>query len=535
MWSLGLVYLLAGLIGHDPWRGDDARNLGPVLGMLDDNQWLIPHVVGVPLFDFPPLYYWVGALTASLTGWLLPLADAARLASALLVGLTLWLTADSARRLHGDPAQAAALLLSLGTLGLVVHAHETQPLLAAMTAQAVTFWGYAVALRHANRGALIAGLGVGLAFLANGLGAVIITVPALFFLPGTRAVGLSLAAAALTAGAWLLAAWLSDAALLGAWWQAHLAELTPHGRNIARADKLAGLLGWFAWPLWPIAGWALWRERRRLARSGWPLLIVSGALAILVMMFSGSLRPASALPVLVPLALMAAAGVTTLRRGAANAFTWFAVMCFASFALLLWIAWTSMSVSWPPGLARHLNKIAPNFVLVDPLLPSVLGVVLCLVWIGLLWSAKPGPYRGAINWAAGMTMLWCLAVVLLQPWFDHNKSYRTAATSLTAALEGQTPSCVAQIGLSPSLRVGLEYHAGLRTVPYDASDTGCAYVLAYGEARPPTLGGQWRARWLYQRGGGNKLEILRLYERVDDRWARPSPMMRGLRPTPPQP
>ncbi len=525
MWSLALVYLLVGLIGHDPWRGDDARNLGPALAMLADNQWLIPHIVGEPFFDYPPLYYWFGALTGSLTAWLLPLADAVRLASALLVGLTLWLTANSARRLYGDHAHAAALLLSLGTLGLVVHAHETQPLLAVMFAQAVTYWGYAVAQRHAGRGALIAGLGVGLAFLANGVAAVVVTLPALFFLPGVAAIGLSLAAAVITAGLWLLAAGLSEPALLGAWWQAHLAEIAPHGRNIARADKLVGLLGWFAWPLWPIAGWALWRERRRLSSPGWPLLIVTGVLSVLVIALSGSLRPASALPVLVPLALMAAAGVTTLRRGAANAFNWFAGMCFAAFALLLWIAWTSMSLSWPPGLARHLNKIAPNFVLVDPLLPSVLGVLLCMVWILLLWTARRGPYRGAINWAAGMTMLWCLAVLLLQPWFEHNKSYRTAATSLAAALDGQKPVCIAQVGLSPSLRVALDYHTGLRTVPYSAETAQCSHALVYGEARPAALSGPWRARWLYQRGGGNKLEVLRLYERVDDRWAKPSPLM----------
>ncbi len=525
MWSLVLVYLLVGLIGHDPWRGDDARNLGPVLAMLRDNQWLIPHIAGEPFFEFPPLYYWVGALTATLTGWLLPLADAVRLASALLVGMTLWLTADSARRLYGDHAHAAALLLSLGTLGLVVHAHETQPVLAAMTAQAVTFWGYAVALRHPARGAVVAGFGVGLAFLANGLAAVVITLPALFFLPGALAIVLSLGVAAITAGLWLLAASLADAALLGAWWQAQLVELAPHGRNIARADKLVGLLGWFAWPLWPIAGWALWRERHRLTRPGWPLLIVTVVLALLVMTFTGSLRPTSALPILVPLALMAAAGVTTLRRGAANAFNWFAGMCFAAFALLMWIAWTSMSLSWPPGLARHLNKIAPNFVLVDPLLPSVLGIALCLVWIGLLWTARRGPYRGAINWAAGITMLWCLAVILLQPWFEHSKSYRTAATSLAAALEGQTLTCIAQIGLSPSLRVALDYHAGLRTVPFGEAGARCSHALVYGDTRTAALAGPWRARWLYQRGGGDKLEVLRLYERVDERWATPSPML----------
>jgi 4-amino-4-deoxy-L-arabinose transferase-like glycosyltransferase len=513
LWTMALIYLLVGVIGHDPWRGDDARSFGPVLEMLRGQHWLIPHITGEPYLDYPPLYYWVAALSAKATAWLLPWHDGARLASALLVGLSMWLCADAARRMHGPNARAAAFLLTLGTLGLVVHAHETQPLLAVMASQALAFWGVACALRRPVLGAVAAGLGVGAAFLANGVHALLITLPALFFLPGLGTMLLGFALAAAGPLAWVGLAVQQEPALLAVWWRNHLLGFTPHLGKLANPGDLLGLLGWFAWPLWPIAGWALWRERRRLAQPLWRMLIISLLMTLLAFVFFGALRPANALPLLVPLALMAAAGLTTLRRGAANAFDWFSGMSFAVFALLLWIGWTSLTLSWPPGLGRHVAKAAPNFMVGDPLWPSLAGIVLCLLWIGILANSRRSPYRGAKNWAAGMTMLWCLAVVLLQPWFEHGKSYRPAVSSLSGYLAEHPAGCIERIGVSPSLRVSLDYFGPLRTTPFSGNDGMCEAVLVLGTTRPAALDARWQQRWAYARGGGDQREELRLYRR----------------------
>jgi len=510
---MALIYLVVGVVGHDPWRGDDARYFGPVLEMLQGHHWLIPHITGEPFLDYPPLYYWIAALSAKATAWLLPWHDGARLGSALLLGLTLWLCADGARRMYGPNARASAFLLMLGTLGLVVHAHETQPLLAVLAAQALTFWGVAYATRRPSAGALVAGLGVGCAFLAQGINALIITVPALFFLPGVGTMLLGFAMAAAVAATWLGLAANGEPALLAVWWKTHLLDFTPTLAKLSEPGDLLGLLGWFAWPLWPVAGWALWRERPRLALPHWRMLIICTLLALVVAVFFGPMRPANFLPVLVPVALMAAAGLTTLRRGAANAFDWFSGMSFAVFALLLWLGWTSLTLAWPPGLGRHVAKVAPNFVLGNPLWPSLAGVVLCLLWIGILANSRRSPYRGAKNWAAGMTMLWCLAVVLLQPWFEHSKSYRRAAESLAKTLADHRPQCIERIGVSPSLRVSLDYFAHIRTTPYSGHDSRCNAVLVYGRARPKALDAHWTSRWTYARGGGDQREEINLYTR----------------------
>ncbi|WP_323004304.1 hypothetical protein [Denitromonas sp.] len=509
IWLLIAVYLLAGLTGHDPWRGDDARHFGPILGMVRDGHWLVPHLAGDPFLDFGPLYYWVGASLTTILGIVLPLHDAARLASGLLAAMAIALTADATRRLHGDRAHAPALLLIIATLGLVVHVHETQPMLAVMTAQAVTLWGMARSLKPGLRGALVAGLGVGLACLANGLSAVLMTAPLLLLLPTLTARLTAALTAVGVAALWLVPMAMQAPDALGQWWAQSLSASTPHLAKFSDTAELLGLLGWFVWPMWPIAGWALWRERRHLGSRAWQIVSLAIALALLVTSLTGGLRPAGFLPLLLPMAMAAAAGVTTLRRGAANAFDWFGGMTFAAFALLLWTAWSAMVFDWPPGLSRHLAKVTPNFSLESVAWPSILGILLCLGWATLVANTRRSPYRGAQNSAAGMTMLWCLAVILLQPWFDYSKSHTPAVSALRTALAAHPAECVSGLGLSPSLSVSLDYLAGIR--PHAVADKRCPLILIVGtEVRD-----MGEPVWRFERGGGNRREVLSLYARTD--------------------
>lgn len=171
-WQLGLllaIYLVVGTTGHLPWRGDDLTYLGPIHSILTHGNWLIPELAGETFRDFPPLYYWVGALLAKALGWLLPIHDAARLASSLFTAAFLYWIGVAARRLYGPTAFAPAILLGVSSLGLVVHAHETQPVLAQLAGMALCYAGLGQLAGRPLAGGLEAGLGAGFAFLAGGL------------------------------------------------------------------------------------------------------------------------------------------------------------------------------------------------------------------------------------------------------------------------------------------------------------------------------------------------------------------------------
>lgn len=77
--ALGLLYILPGLIGRDPWKNTDATSFGIMWTMAHGTllDWFQPNVVGLALPAESPLTYWLGALTIKLFGGLLgdPLAS----------------------------------------------------------------------------------------------------------------------------------------------------------------------------------------------------------------------------------------------------------------------------------------------------------------------------------------------------------------------------------------------------------------------------------------------------------------------------
>jgi 4-amino-4-deoxy-L-arabinose transferase-like glycosyltransferase len=519
------LYLLPGLIGHDPWRGDDARHFGPVFEILTGNGALFPHIAGEPATNFPPLYYWTGALLATLLGWLVPLHDAARLSTALFTALTIFWIARASSRLYGRHTRTAAALLTLGTLGLVLHAHEMQPMIALIAMQAMTLAGLSLVPTRPVAGSVQAGMGAALAFLTAGLPGVLLTVPLFLAVlaaspecrnpraSGGLILGLSLAIG--VSAIWPLILHYRNPELLALWWRSEWATFGSDALSTQDLPRLFELLGWFVWPLWPIALWSLWRARTQLALIAWTLPITAALLAIAWIVANGSLSPPAMLPLIPPIALLAAAGVPSLRRGAANAFDWFAVMTFAVFGILVWIAWTAQVFHWPPGLARHLARISPEFELQGTLIQALIGVGISITWLLLMWRLPRTLSRGPASWAMGMTMLWCLAVALLMPWFDHDRSYRPVAESLAIALSGERDGCVATLDLSAAQRASFHYFANLRPERVSGNETACRLLLVFDDRGnlAVTPEEEWQPIWTYRRGGGKQLEVFRLFRR----------------------
>ena len=522
--ALIVLYLLPGSIGHDPWRGDDIRHFIIVHGLFHDaNPWL-PMVAGTRLSEFGPLFYWISALFGLALGWALPFHDATRLASPVLTGLAIFWIARTAGRLYGRETRTPAALLMLGTLGLVVHAHEHHPYTALIAMQAMTLAGLALLSTQPVKGGIQAGIGTGLAFLAAGPIGLLVTLPLLIVVaigcPECRnprasgALTLGLTLGVMFAAAWLIGADRYDSTLLALWWHEAWGGFGSPLRTTDLA-RLLELFAWFAWPLWPIAAWTLWRARRQLVSVAWTLPLVSLLTVLIVIVLGGHTQPDALLPIIAPLTLLAAAGVTSLRRGAANAFDWFAVMTFGAFAVLVWLAWSAQAYAWPPGLARSLERMAPEFVLHGTALQASLGAVITLTWITLVWQLPRNPNRGPANWALGMTMLWCLAVSLLLPWFDHSRNHRPVAESLAIALAGEAPGCVAGFGTSASHRAAFDYFAQVAVDDIDSNQTSCRYLLVVDSDRTlhPTLAAEWQLIWEYRHAGGKRLEIFTLYRR----------------------
>jgi 4-amino-4-deoxy-L-arabinose transferase-like glycosyltransferase len=273
-----------------------------------------------------------------------------------------------------------------------------------------------------------------------------------------------------------------------------------------------GAGSWFGWPAWPLALWTAWWLRRRWNE---PRLFVP-ALSVVLMLAGlgvwGAKQSVSLIPVLAPLALFAAQGVHTLRRGAMAALDWFGLITFAFFAGLVWLGYVAMMTGVPPRVAHNFAKTAPGFVPEFQLLYFIVALALTLGWVYLMFFTTYSPTRSVARWAAGVVLLWGTFSMLWMPWADFQKSYRSVALQLRSKIPVNT-SCVAQRGLGVPQGAALDYHADIRPHAFDfAQPRACPLLLVQGSPRHEfdAPGAGW-AKLADVGRPGDKSERFRLY------------------------
>lgn len=525
-WPLALLaaaFLLPGLFGRDPWKTTDAVAFGVVHQMLASEQWLFPMLAGEPYYEDGPLYFWVSALSVKAFAWLLPAHDAARIASTLFVLATLWFVRLAARELYGRREGDLSMLALLGCLGLTWHAHETAPEMAMLAGLAAAYYGVAVSHKKPVKGGLVFGLGSGVAFLAQGLAALLQPlVAALLVLPLCAsfrqrsfafavALGLAVLAPLVLVWPWLLAE--RAPAYFQGWVSWQIANLS----NPPRLDEVPSALktlAWAAWPIWPMTAWATWEYRRLLREPGFAVPFVALIVSLVLLLVMAEPREMDLLALLVPLAIPAGPAALALRRGAANALMWFSMMTFTLAAGFIWVMWLATASGFPEALARRAERLQPGFVFELDWFALAVAIALTAGALVLAFRAERSTLRSITHWTAGVTLVWGLSMTLWLDWIDFGKTYRPVAESLRATLPLDV-RCVESRGLGESQRAVFHYHGGLITRRAEVhGPTDCPFLLVQSSTREPAAepGPGWRRIWEGSRPRDR--ERYRLYRRL---------------------
>jgi len=531
---LAIVFVGPGLLSHDPWKSLDAITIEIAHQMTVTGDWLVPRLAGAPWMSQSPLYHWVGAMIGKLLGPLIPFHGAVRLASALFMLIALaagyfagrsWYgmeaTADPDPQTRRAPAVATMLLL-IGSVGLFVHAHEATPELATLAAVA----GVLAAAAHAVRAPLRAGLGAGLALGATLLGtgpvvaaALLVALVATWLVsPDWRNARVALfLIVTVLAGAALAAAWLvplgaRDPGLLAQWWYE---SVIPEGQLLENMRYYLVTLSWSSFPSWLFVPWTLWMRRRRLRGAAVFLPMAVSLTLYFGLAFVGPPRELYAILMLPALALLAAPGALSLRRGAAAAFDWYGVMTFSLFVVLVWIGYSALTFGVPHKLAENALRMAPGFVERFNPVVVVSALLLSLAWLMFLFRVPRSRTRGVTRWAAGMTLLWGTFATLYMPWADYQKSYRSVALQLRSQIPVDA-TCVSGRNLGSAQRAAFSYLVDLVTVPYNSlQHDACPVLLIQGRAQDASdhLGAQWQKLAEVGRPG-DRSERFRLYRLI---------------------
>lgn len=525
-----LAWLLPGLVGHDPWKSEEAITFSLAHHILTTGDWVVPIAAGEPYVATPPLYAMVAALSAKLFGALLPAHDGARLATGLFVGLTIYWLALTANRLFGPRFGRLSALLFMGSLGLLLRAHEMSPDAAVLATTTLGLYALTRLGEHPRLGAILFGTALGSSFMAGGVAPALILLLALMCVcalapgcrpghgaaNGTNSAWPSMLIGVLAAAPWLIAwpsaLWQTAPEVAHQFWQGQWRSLVGiFGPN---SDPLyfVRTLAWYAWPSVPIVLARLWYERGRMLRNTeLRMPLIAFAVFLVGLTITNDTRDAAALTLLPPLALIAAASVDSLRRGMASALDWFGMMTFGLFTTLIWLAWIAGQLGWPAKLARELNRVAAGVDVPFSLAKTLFAALLTLLWIAIIAHARRSNRRAIVNWTAGITAFWMLLMTLWLPVIDEARSYRATMLSMRSALASQH-SCVSAVGFALSQRALFEYLIGLRVKPVDsAQEASCNHLLTVGpRSRPPKLGAAWQEVWRGARPSDRKV-LLRLY------------------------
>jgi len=563
LFALTLLYILPGLFGRDPWKNEDASSFGIMWSMAHGSlsDWLAPNIAGLPMPQEGPLAFWIGALCIKVFGTFIGDVMASRIATVLfflLGALSVWhATYGLGKRSEAQPLRLAfggqpeardfgrtladgALLIYLGLLGLLAHSHSSSA--GALHVSMMAFVLY-VAIQLFDTGSLrsaaVLGLGLGASVLTRGYVAPVALAIALLILAAmrerkifVRLLLVSVPLAFLVPGAWVMAAMAQPfgSTPIADWLHWNNRMLGWPSWEPMKYFLKNGI--WFAWPAWPFASWAVyaWRKQISALHIILPLLFVN-IIALLVLL-APTFDEKILLPMLPPLAILAAFGLPTMKRGAINAVDWFSVMTLTTCAAFIWLGWIAKQTGWPAQLARNAFKLAPGFKPEFGWIAFLTAAAATVAWFVVVnWRLSRRPqvlWRAVVLSSGGVILCWLLLMTLWLPWGNFMKSYAGVAQQIASSFP-VTPNCV-DTNIGPAQRASFAFFGRIPfgpanhtnyAVSMEADTTQCDFLLLQDKnrldsANEPRLlrdGARWKLLWEGRRAS-DRDERFRLYQRL---------------------
>ena len=510
---LAFVWLWPGIVDHDLWKPNEPVIHAAIQSVLAGGNVWAPEVAGQAYVAQPPLYVWIGGLFQSaFSPWLMSEFTAIRLTTVLFMSIGLACAGGAGRHLLGKRHGRSVVLILIGCVGLMLAGHR-------MDTWAITFAGFAMslyAMTRANDHTALAGFGLALGwflvFMSSSLSELILVMVIamgmmVFARWRSRRYTIILVMALMMAvplvSIWPYALYQTDPAIFQLWWTDYAFggfggwEHSAIGHEFGYYFEVAL---WYVLPAWPLALWTF-IKRDKVDHRVWQ---VCGVWLLIGILWLGLMRKTyteNALILVLPLAVLGAAQLDSLRRGAVAFLNWFGVMLFGALAIFLWLGFAAMNFGWPAKLAERSAYFSPYYRPDFDYFPIVIAILFTLLW---LWAVTRKHVRGrqaVTNWAAGMTLGWSLLMTLFLPWLDAAKSYRPVVEQFETALHPNTlqrlqsgQDCLfidAQSNLSAVLAWQVYSKVTINT--QDAQT--CQYHLLKHKADDAQVAGGWQILW----------------------------------------
>ncbi len=520
LWLFCAAYVLPGLFGREPWRGNEFNAFSYMLALAEgSSDWLNPNIWGqLPELD-ALLPYWLGAWAIQIAPDWISAGLAVRIPFALLLALTLASTWHGVYYLALSPqAQPVpfafggeakpkdyartiadgAVLALIACLGLALLSHEASPILMQLSMVSLVFYGVAALPYHPRYSLTALTLGLlGLCLSGAPSFAVLMAVGSgLLCLLDRQSTSVKTAR---RHALWLLIVGMAVAALatlMDIWhWR-----LLPLHQDLQAWRNLLRLMAWFTWPAWPLAIWTLWHWRRQWASLHWSRHLVLPMWFVLLTVSTALLTPSSSRTLLLALpafATLAAFALPTLRRSVAALIDWFTLLFFTGSALLIWIMWIAMLTGWPTKPAANVARLAPGFEPAFEWLAFVVALAATIIWGWLvIWRSarhRHALWKSLVLPAGGAALSWLLLLTLWMPLLDFAFSYKPWVHQIQSVMNKQDPNktrnvCLLSYGLTTSQMMAFHYHGGFDVKKVEMTnptqERSCPWLVVDNDLRP---------------------------------------------------
>lgn len=449
-WLLLLMvfaWLWPGVFSHDLWNPDESGLFTATEALLNGTASpLVAHVFEQQNFHISPVYLWVaGAFQTLLSPWAADAYAATRFASVFFTAIGLLLCGLAGFNFLGRHHGRSVVLILIGGIGLLQMAHFISDMSAVFAALGMVLCGFSLAHKRVIVGALLLGGGWALLSLTTGFLlplALIVMAFSLALHPqwqfkryyltliGAFAFALPLMVVYPLLLLYLQPQWFEtwrDSYMFGTY-----GGLVDFQTAFNLPYYLKNLL-WFALPAWPLAVWTF--SRTKMNAQGWSGLCLAWLiLATALLAFNPQRFQDHLIWLMPPLALLGAAQLDGLRRGAAAFINWFGIMAFGLLAAFMWVGFAAMNYGWPAKLAERAAYFSPYYLPEISPFPMAVAALFTPLW---LWAITRKHIRGrqaVTNWAAGVTLTWALLMTLWLPWLDAAKSYAPVVKQMELSL-----------------------------------------------------------------------------------------------------
>jgi len=542
-WAMfAIVFLLAGVVGHDPWKQDETYSFGIIYHFYTTHSWLIPTNAGVPFMEKPPLYYWTAVLFCKVLGGLMPLHSAARLTSFFYMLVTTgfaWKLGQVLfrHRPQGEEMSWMVPALLLSSLGLMRHAHDMFTDVALLAGAVITLYGMALYIgqESGKRAALWLGLGIGIAFMSKGLFVPIVFAASCLMLPlimpelrTFRTLKIAFFACVVASPflcIWPIMLYDYSPPLFREWfWDNNVGRFI--GFSVAHLgagnDHYYFLHApwWFAFPVFPLACITAIHNRHAWRRPEYLLPCLVSAAGLVSLLISASARALYLLPFFPAFALLAVQALYVLPTRFLGMWNKIVQVVFSAAIFSAWGVWI---ILMHPDFGRSLPlrfHLIWNWLPLGFIPPSnqwlavICALAATLFWLMSFRLSARNAYHTVLVWFAAVAAIWIMVNSLLLPWIDETKSYRPVIAEVDDVLkEKYKNACVGTFNLGESVAPMFEYfHRGNASFSQDFNGSRCPVLLLLTEkSAAEPMDSRWKLIWRGSRLLDTKDEELRLY------------------------